>query len=66
MNNRLSDLLLSFLLIMKIKKIDFLLESVPSTEECCGPNMLRITMEYKWFWQKRSLDNLCNGLTDEA
>lgn len=65
MIDRLSDLLLSFLIITKIKKMDFYIETVPSEEvvgnvafECCAPNALRIVADYKWFWQKLSSTNI--------
>lgn len=59
MKDRLSDLLLSFLLTTKIKRIEFNVASVPSTKECCGPNMLQITADYKWFWEKKSSMGCC-------
>lgn len=59
MRNRLSDLLLSFLLTTKIKRVEFVVASVPSTAECCGPNMLQISATYKWFWQKKSSLGCC-------
>jgi hypothetical protein len=54
MKDRLSDLLLSFLITTRIKRMEFIVASVPSTEECCSPNMLQISVDYKWFWQKKS------------
>lgn len=59
MRNRLFDLLLSFLLTTKIKRVEFVESVVPSTEECCGPNMLQITLEVKWFWEKKSSLGCC-------
>lgn len=58
MRDKISDLWLSVLLNLRIRKMDFHVEAVPY-DDCDNEKCLTIVAEYKWFWQKKHPLDCC-------
>lgn len=61
MIDKLPEFFYSVLISLKILRIDFYVETVPSEEivgsdaaECCGPMAIRMVAEPRWFWEKKN------------